>query len=72
MWFSWIGFIVAGGLAFYEFRAATHEPYLNEWSNQAHINVVARDPARAPLASACGPAKFGVGMRHAIAAARTK
>jgi hypothetical protein len=32
MWFSWIGLIVAGGLAFFGFRLAAHEARYNEWS----------------------------------------
>ncbi len=32
MWFSRIGLIVAGGLAFFGFRLAAHEARYNEWS----------------------------------------
>ncbi|HEX6897160.1 MAG TPA: hypothetical protein VF146_17900 [Bryobacteraceae bacterium] len=32
MWFSWIGLVVAGGMAFFGFRLAAREPRLNEWS----------------------------------------
>jgi hypothetical protein len=32
MWLSWIGLIVAGGLAFFGFRLAAHEARYNEWS----------------------------------------
>jgi hypothetical protein len=34
MWFSWIGLVVAGGLAFFGFRLAAHEPrWYDEWSD---------------------------------------
>jgi hypothetical protein len=32
MWLSWIGLMVAGGLAFFGFRLAAHEAHYNEWS----------------------------------------
>jgi hypothetical protein len=32
MWFSWVGLVVAGGLAFFGFKLAAEEPRLNEWS----------------------------------------
>jgi hypothetical protein len=32
MWFSWIGLIVAGGLAFFGFRLAAQEARWNDWS----------------------------------------
>jgi hypothetical protein len=33
MWFSWIGLVVAGGLAFFGFRLAANEP---QWSSRRH------------------------------------
>jgi len=34
MWFSWIGLVVAGGLAFFGFRLAAREPrWYDEWSD---------------------------------------
>ena len=32
MWVSWIGLVVAGGLAFFGFRLAANEARWNEWS----------------------------------------
>ncbi len=41
MWFSWIGLVVAGGLAFFGFRLAAHEP---RWYGQNGQQVDNRSP----------------------------
>ena len=33
MWVSWIGLVVAGGLAFFGFKLAADETRWNEWSS---------------------------------------
>jgi hypothetical protein len=34
MWFSWIGLVVAGGVAFFGFRLAAREPrWYDEWTD---------------------------------------